>query len=156
NAMPLTLRDNSGNPVPVTATLVAIALFAPAAIVSLPGIFNQVEVPQRIWIGAGMAAILGLIHYRQHGVRAFRQVSVVSPSVLSMLCLWLAKPEPRSGITHLAYAGLLLIAAGSFAIHAAALTGAIALRRSRKLAKQLAARNEWPTTLSACRTMPDV
>jgi HEAT repeat protein len=154
--MRLTIRDQAADSPPGAAALTGWVLIAPPALLLFVGLSSHVGVPWRLWAGAAVACILGLVVHRHFGKGLLRNAAGVLPAAIAVISMWLARPDPRAATPHLALATLLLTAVVPFAVLAVRNTGAVTLRRARKLAQRLAARRDWPAALSACRTLPAV
>jgi hypothetical protein len=154
--MRLPIRDQAmaGNSRSTIAMGLALCL-PPLALFGL-GSSVDFEIRWRLWAGAGVGGGLAFVLYRHLGVKVLRNLAIILPSALSLICLGLARVDPRLPAAHFVLGVLLAIAAGSFALQAVLNTGAISLRRARNLAKRLSKRTDWPANLSACRTLPEV
>jgi hypothetical protein len=81
---------------------------------------------------------------------------VITLYTIALGWLWLGSMNSFDWYDHLAKAILLVIPLAVFSQQMLTESGAAALRRARLLAERLAKRQEWPSELSACRTLPEV
>jgi hypothetical protein len=82
--------------------------------------------------------------------------AVVTLYIIALGWLWLAEPHADDWFLTLAKAILLIVPLVCFSFQVLAESGATTMRRARLLADRLAARKEWPASLCACRTLPEV
>src|SRR5262249_8638828 len=109
-----------------------------------------------LWSGAGFQAIICILTFFSR--RSWEQPlgpSVVTLYLIALAWLWFGDPRP-DWYNHLARAVLLIVPLLVFGFHSLYETGAPAMRRANMLAERLAHRREWPSDLSACRTLPEV
>lgn len=81
--------------------------------------------------------------------------SVVTLYLSGLAWLWLGDRH-ADWFSHLAKAILLMVPLAVFGYQTLTDSGALELRHARMLAQRLARRQDWPSDLSVCRTLPDV
>jgi hypothetical protein len=82
--------------------------------------------------------------------------AVIMLYVIALSWLLLGGAGLDDWFLHLSQAILLVVPLGFFSLQSLRESGAMALRRARQLAAQLAHRREWPADPNACRALPEV
>jgi HEAT repeat protein len=82
--------------------------------------------------------------------------SLITLYVIGLGWLYLGTPNSTDWFPHAAQATLLVVPLLVFAQQVLTESGASAHRRARMLGSRLASRKEWPASLAACRSLPEV
>jgi len=109
-----------------------------------------------LWGGTGFQATVCMLTFCSR--RSWSQPlgpSVVTLYLIALTWLWLGS-QTEDWFTSLSKAILLVVPLAVFGFQTLNESGAPALRRAYMLAQGLANRQEWPSDLAACRTLPEV
>jgi hypothetical protein len=109
-----------------------------------------------LWIAAAFQAIICALTFVSR--RNWRQPlgpSVITLYLVGLAWLWCTN-SATDWYAHLTKATLLVVPLIAFGYNTLVDSGAPAIRRARLLADRLANRREWPPTLAACRSLPEV
>jgi hypothetical protein len=137
---------------------IRLAVFAVPGILLLAGsIRYPAETGQVLLFGALFQFLVFLIGVGSQAVwRPSAGVFILFVYGLAFAWVQLGMGDREDSYFHLMQAALLVIPLGFFAAQTLYDMGAPALRRARLLALRLANRNDWPTDLDECRTLPEV
>src|SRR5262245_21146285 len=134
-----------------------VGLFLPPALLLLCCSGSPPEVSRLLISGAvtlGLAATGVLVS------PAARNDALVLPAILLHVVglgwLLAAGPGVNTAMTYVARALLLVVPLGLFAYHWLHQSGALSIRRARRLADRLARRRDLPGDLASCRALPEV
>ena len=108
------------------------------------------------WLAVGFQVVVCTLTFLSQRGR----LQPLGPAVMTLYLVGLAWIWCCNGgndwFTNFAKAVLLVVPLGVFAFQMLIDSGAPAIRRARLLADRLAARKDWPSDLTACRTLPEV
>lgn len=133
------------------------ALMLPAVLLLIAALRTPPEMSLMLWLGTGFQVLVCLLNFSSlQGWRSPLGPSVITLYVIALGWLWLGSLNHRDWFPHLAQAVLLVVPLLVFAQQMLTESGASAIRRARLLCDRLAARKDWPTSLAACRSLPEV
>jgi HEAT repeat protein len=131
-------------------------LLLPTLLLSIASVRNPGTNNWMLWIGTGFQATVCFLTFFSR--RSWSQPlgpSVVTLYLIALAWLWFGSPT-EDWFTHFSKSVLLVVPMTVFGYQTLNESGAPALRRANTLAQRLADRKEWPSDLSACRTLPEV
>jgi hypothetical protein len=134
-----------------------VVLFLPASLLILVALRTP-EASRMLWLGAAILA-LGclLVRMSRFGGRESIGPAVIMLYVVALIWLLIGvQSAAHDWFLHLTQATLLVVPLGFFGVQCLRDSGAVTLRRARRLAAQLAARKHWPTDLMECRLLPEL
>lgn len=133
------------------------ALLLPAVLLFVSALRAPTESSLMLWLGTGFQVLVCMLNFSStQGWRSPLGPSVITLYVIALGWLWLGSLNHRDWFPHLAQAVLLVVPLLVFAQQMLTESGASALRRSRLLCDRLANRKDWPSELTACRSLPEV
>src|SRR5947209_4328549 len=143
---------------PLVAFVVRLTvLLLPSGLLLVEALRQNGRTNLMLWLGTGFQLLVCTLTLLTRG--GWRQV--LGPSVIVLYTIafgwmWLGTSGAETWYSHLVQAILLVVPLVVFALHTLADSGAPVLRRARLLADRLAGRQDWPSDLALCRTLPDV
>jgi hypothetical protein len=150
-----------GNDVPAASPWVRLGRLAilviPVTLLALASARATGEHRLLLALGAlfqGLAFVLALVT----GGRLHQPIApaVIMLYVIALSWILLGGLQINDWFFHVAQSLLLVVPLAYFAVQCLKESGALALRRARCLAQQLAQRRDWPADLQACRSLPEV
>lgn len=155
---PLVCTDQEAPAGTNARTLVhGLGLLLPTGLLLLDGLAHDGRTRMFLVSSAGATFLLALLIFRVTRQAPLRRSLAVAPCVVALICHWLARPNfEQQAFPHFVQGMLLLVGVGLFALQALMDSGAPALRRAQVLAKKLLQRQQWPASLNACRSLPEV
>jgi HEAT repeat protein len=141
---------------PVRAARLGL-LVLPVTLLLLAALRCRDEPNLVLWLGTlfqGLACALALVTRR--GGREINGSAIIMLYVIALSWLLLGSAGRDDWFLHLSQAALLVVPLLFFGAQCLTESGAPALRRARQLAGRLARRTDWPTSLEACRRLPEV
>lgn len=131
-------------------------LLLPALLLLIASLRSQGPDQIMLWIATGFQAIVCILTFASRG----SWQAPVGPSVITLYLIALAwmwwGATSNDWYINFSKAVLLTVPLTAFGVQTLTDSGAPAIRRARMLADRLAARKEWPSDLSACRSLPEV
>jgi hypothetical protein len=133
------------------------ALLLPALLLLIAALRSLDEFNLNLWLGTAFQLLVCLLTFlTRHSTRQPMGPAVVTLYIIALGWLWLGTPYGDDWFLILAKALLLVVPLLCFSFQIFLESGATTMRRARRLADRLAARREWPASLYACRTLPEV
>lgn len=141
----------------------SLAIVARLAILLLPTVLllgaasrHGESVNWMLWMGSAFQFTVCSLSF--FSTRSWRQPlgpSVITLYLIALAWLWFGN-QRQDWYAHLTHAILLIVPLVVFGFNALCESGAPQVRRANILAQRLAQRQEWPSDLAACRTLPEV
>ncbi|MEI7684784.1 MAG: hypothetical protein WCL32_07130 [Planctomycetota bacterium] len=136
----------------------AVILLLPTALLAIVAARQENQGSHNIilWLGTAFQLCVCFLSFFSRG--SWRQP--LGPSVITLYLIALAwlffGDKHEDWFSHITKSVLMIIPLVVFGFQTLYDSGAPALRRANLLADRLRARREWPSDLSACRTLPEV
>ena len=134
-----------------------ILLAIPGALLALAASRATDDAAKLLWLGAGVElAGCAFALTSGPGWQGSADLAVIVLYLAGIGWLAGAGKSAHDWYYHISMGALLAVPLASFAVKFLRDSGALPLRRARKLANRLARRADWPAELADCATVPDV
>lgn len=135
----------------------AAILFFPAMLLFIASVRATGRIQTVLWLGTAVQILICcMLYLTQRASRPPIGPAVILLYLLGLAWIWAGHGNSVDWYSYFAQAMLLLGTLGIFALQSLMESGALGFRRSKLLAQRLAERKDWPTDLTACRTLPEV